>query len=472
MVPRGLLGLAEEDPMTLKELRERRAAIVAVMVQLRDKANDPDQAWSSDDERRWNEASEDLARIDRSIRCVEATEEAERRQTEMADRLRADDFSRAGDGARQDADSIDSGDGLRGRALRGRLTAQEECLALQGWMLAQRGRPIRQEHRSAIRALGFEPAAAEIEIPLMGGSYRHLRSRLQRELESRASTAATDGGEMIAESFSGQLELAMIAAGGVRARAQVLRTRTGAPLPWPTIDDTPNSGRLVAEEAAVTETDIVTGEVVLNAFKYSSDAVLVSAELLEDSEFNLATVVADILGERLARRSNNVLTLGTGTGQPRGIVVASTVGVTAASATAITALEVIDLVHSVNRRGRARAAFMMHDQVLRVLRRLVDSQNRPLWEPNIQAGVPETLYGYPIEINDDMVSTLAINGRSILFGDLSAYKVREVGSIRFRRLQERYADTDREGFLAFWRGDGDLVDPGAYRVRHLQQAAA
>jgi HK97 family phage major capsid protein len=60
--------------------------------------------------------------------------------------------------------------------------------------------------------------------------------------------------------------------------------------------------------------------------------------------------------------------------------------------------------------------------------------------------------------------------KSLLFGVLPRYKVRRVRDVRMYRLTERYRDTDQDGFVAFMRLDGKLLNAGTCPVKHLLQA--
>ena len=55
-----------------------------------------------------------------------------------------------------------------------------------------------------------------------------------------------------------------------------------------------------------------------------------------------------MLGERIGRRMGRAFTIGNGAAGPQGIVVGSTLGVTAASATAVSMDELNDLIASVD----------------------------------------------------------------------------------------------------------------------------
>ena len=122
----------------------------------------------------------------------------------------------------------------------------------------------------------------------------------------------------------------------------------------------------------------------------------------------------------MTRIANSKLTTGYGSSDVEGIVTNSVAGVTAASATAVTADEIIDLVHSVDPACCVRnAAFMMNDNTLASVRKPKDGDGNYLWQMgNYQAGVPQNLLGYNVVVNQDMGS-IATAKKTILFGDMS-----------------------------------------------------
>ncbi|KFL25065.1 capsid protein, partial [Devosia sp. 17-2-E-8] len=177
-----------------------------------------------------------------------------------------------------------------------------------------------------------------------------------------------------------------------------------------------------------------------------------------------------LLGERLGRKANTELTIGDGNGDPQGIVVGSTLGVTAAAVAAITYDEVIDLVHSVNPAYRAspKVGFQFHDLTLKALRKLKDGEGRYIWSAgDVQKGVPSTILGYNYRINQAMDS-LAAAKKIMIFGDFGKYFVRKVGGIHLFVARERFAPDI--GLLGMIRLDGRLGDTAA--VKHLITAAA
>ena len=145
-------------------------------------------------------------------------------------------------------------------------------------------------------------------------------------------------------------------------------------------------------------------------------------------------------------------------------------GVTAAAASAITFDEIVDLEHQVDIAYRIGARFMLADSTVQVLRKLKDSEGRYLWQQSHVAGVPGLLFNYPYVVNNDM-ATITNSAKTVLFGQLSKYKIRDVAGIRLRRLTELYAANDQEGFVLFVRSDGNLLNAGGGPVKYLQQAA-
>jgi len=312
---------------------------------------------------------------------------------------------------------------------------------------------------------GFRSGAKEFDVSL-----RSFYGVPRESLREKRDLSTASGNAPVGAAFQISLDEAMLAFGAVRRVATVIRTPKGDAMEWPTINDTGNSAAKLAEATTIsTSVDPTFGKVTLNAYKYSSGVVLVSAELIQDSAYNLEQVLGNLIGIRLGRGTNAALTTGDGNGDPNGIVVASTAGVTAASATAFTADELYDLVHSVDPayRGMPGCAFMMHDSVIKAIRKLKNGDGQYLWQPGLGVGSPDRLLGYPVEVNQQMAGTIEASAKIALFGDFSKYMVREVAGLRFRKLEERYADTDQVAYIAFLRMDGDLIDAGTHPVKHL-----
>jgi HK97 family phage major capsid protein len=344
-------------------------------------------------------------------------------------------------------------------------TVEQRAMAMQGWLLVGAEKQLSERHLEACRACDVNPQGKVFNV-----SFCKRAPKSQAEVRALSVVTGSAGQNTIPQGFVRQLEMAMLDYSGVRQVASVMRTDSGNPMPWPTVNDTGNEGRLLAENTQITETDPAFGQLTWAAYKYTSDSVLVPVELLEDSAFNLAEELGNMLGERLGRITNRHFTTGTGTGQPQGIVSGATAGVTAASATAFTFDEVLSLVHSIDPAYRQNAAFMMHDNVLLALRKLKTGTGEYLWQADVQQGTAGRLLGYPVYTNQHMASSIATGNKVMIFGQLNRYKIRDVANLRLVRMNERYADYDQVGFVAFSRHDGRLLDAGTHPVKYLAMA--
>jgi HK97 family phage major capsid protein len=254
-----------------------------------------------------------------------------------------------------------------------------------------------------------------------------------------------------------------------------MQTETGAVMPWPTVNDTGNKGRLLAENTIVTNTAMTFDVVNFGAFKFSSDSVLVSEELLQDSAFDLNAFIGSALGERLGRITNEFFTTGTGTGQPQGVVPFAASGHVSSAAAGTYVIGWEDLValeHSVDPayRASASARWMMNDKTLRDLKLIKDQEDRPIWLPGVAVREADTILGYQYTINQDMADQ-GENAKPLLFGDFSKFVVRDVRGVTLLRLVERYADFHQVGFLAFLRADSRGLNAGTGPIKFFQNAA-
>jgi HK97 family phage major capsid protein len=264
---------------------------------------------------------------------------------------------------------------------------------------------------------------------------------------------------------------------------RILETATGAVLPYPTSNDTTQSASLLAENTQAVEDPITMGQVTFGAFKYTSKVVRVSLELLQDSAFDFSAFLTDQFGIRFGRAYERDFTTGAGGGNaPTGILTALNVldlpeviaqGANANSGNAgdtgsnsIGTVDLTALEHSVDPTYRSRGKWMFHDTTLRQLKQLLDKFGRPIWLPGIAVNAPDTLYGYPYVINQQ-IPTIAPNAPTVLFGDLSKFIIRKVREMSVLRLVERYADYGQVGFIAFSRVDSNLVDAGTHPINQL-----
>ena len=335
------------------------------------------------------------------------------------------------------------------------------------------------EHEAAMNAAtrngGASDEASSLRAMLSGGlsaltqeQRNAMFARQNPDIQAAMSTTTgSEGGFTVATEFSRQLIEAMKATGSVRSVASSIRTSTGAQMLFPTTDATAEEGEIVGQNTAVTGLETTFGQASLDVYKYSSKSIALPFELLQDSMFDIEAYIQNLLRLRLGRIQDRHHVLGTGTGQPKGVVAASTAGKvgTTGQTTSVIYDDLVDLEHSVDPAYRAAARYMMNDATLKALRKIKDTQGRPIFVPGYETGnpggAPDRLLGREIVINQYM-PVMAANAKSILFGDFGKYLIRDVMDVTlFRMTDSAFTLKGQVGFVAFCRSGANMVDNGA-----------
>jgi HK97 family phage major capsid protein len=322
---------------------------------------------------------------------------------------------------------------------------------------------LRSEWNKALKDYAIKGEGA------MSAENRAILSGTVPEFRDMGVGVTTAGGFLVPQGFVYEVETALKYYGPMLSVGRILPTASGNPLPYPTVNDTTVVGELVAENTTVTNADLTVGQLTLNAFKFSTKMIPVSIELIQDSAFNLDSYLKDTMATRLGRILNTKFTVGAGTTEPKGIITAAIAGPTAVGsasndgsvatgANSIGSDDLVALEHSVDPLYRPGAKFMLHDSTLKSIKQLKDKQGRPLWLPGLGVNAPDTILGYPYAINNDM-ATIATTAKTVLFGAIDKYLIRQVKELAILRLNERFADKGQVAFIGFARYDATCSTP-------------
>ncbi|MEU9888667.1 phage major capsid protein [Sphaerisporangium sp. NPDC051011] len=393
----------------IKRLQERRANIWEQAKALLDAAEAEKRDLSAEEEASYQALNADLDKID----------------------ARAQEFRDAEQRAK-DADEAFAE--LLGKPATGQKGTEDRSAELRKWLTGESGK----------RAFEIHPDANTPQ------EFRLLKSGT--------------GGNTVPISFYHRLVEHMIEVSGVlMTNPTLLRTTSGEQIQVPKTtahvvpSGAPNAP--IAEGAQITAVDPTLGQVPLDAYKYPV-LLKVSNELLTDTAVDLEGYIARSAGRAIGNWFGTHLVTGSGSGQPNGVATAATVGVTAAAGTAgaITADGLIDLFYSVIApyRNSPSCGWLMRDTTVASVRKLKDTTNQYIWQPGL-AGTPDTILGKTLYTDPNVAAPAAL-ARSVLFGDFSAYFVRQVAGIRFERSDDFLFDTDMVAYRAIVRADGDLVD--------------
>ena len=294
----------------------------------------------------------------------------------------------------------------------------------------------------------------------------HLRGkRLVHNVLSEGVQA--DGGYLVPVEFERQIVAGLDEANVVRGLAKVITTSAERKIP---VAAAHSEAKWTAENGAYTESSPTFDQKTIDAFKLT-DLVKVSIELLQDSMFDLESYIAAEFARAFGIAEEQAFCVGTGTGQPTGIFTekGGQVGVTAASAAAVTADELISLVYSLKSPYRRNAKFLMNDATIGAIRKLKDGNGVYLWQPSLQAGEPDKLLGYEL-YTSPYVPQMAAGAFSAAFGDFRNYWIADRSGRTVQRLNELYSTNGQVGFVATERVDGKVILPEGIRLLKMKDA--
>ena len=289
-----------------------------------------------------------------------------------------------------------------------------------------------------------------------------IRSMAKGELRSHSfekrDVVKTATGAPVPTSFYDQVIMLARTVGPMLQTSTVLNTASGENLQIPSLAQY-STAALIGEGTAIDESDpIFNSFITLGAYKYAF-LVQMSTELIEDSGVDILSFLADQVGNELGFRVNAALTTGTGSAQPKGIVAASGSGITGGTGVTgqFTADNLISLVYSVETAGRrlAGSGFQMNSSSIAKMRSLKDTAGNYVFSPALNADAQDLLLGYPVFENPAMAST-GTAAKSVIFGHLPSYYVRQVGGIRLDRSDDFAFNTGLVTFRATMRVDGNL----------------
>lgn len=280
----------------------------------------------------------------------------------------------------------------------------------------------------------------------------------------------SEGGYLVPDEYEKTLVEALEEENIFRKLAHVISTSSGdRKIP---VVASKGSASWVDEEGTIPDSDDAFNQVSIGAYKLGT-LIKVSNELLNDSVFNLESYISKEFARRIGSKEEDAFFNGNGTGKPVGIFNATggaEVGVTAASATAITADEIIDLFYSLKAPYRKNAVWILNDATIKTIRKLKDNNGNYLWQPSLTAGTPDTILGRPV-YTSSYVPTIAAGAKTIAFGDFSYYWIADRAGRNFKKLTELYAANDQTGFVATQRVDGKLILPEAIKVLKMKATA-
>ena len=298
--------------------------------------------------------------------------------------------------------------------------------------------------------------------------WNQMRGRSSYEVRNALQVGElSEGGYTVPDEFDRQLLEGLEDENIMRGLVHIIRTGSGEhKIP---IVASHGTGSWVEEEQQIPESDDSFNQVTLTAHKFAT-MIRISRELLNDSAFDLASYISHEFVRRAGAAEEQAILTGDGSHKPIGLLhdtLGAEVGITTASATAITADELIDMQHSLKSGYRRKACWIMNDATISAIRKLKDGQGQYIWQPGIKEGAPDMLFNQRVLMSNYM-PLIATGNKVILYGDFSYYWLAEREGRTLERLNELFAVTDQVGFKMTERLDGRLILPEAVKCLKMK----
>lgn len=270
-----------------------------------------------------------------------------------------------------------------------------------------------------------------------------------------------DGGFLVPTEFRAEIVAKLLKAAVIRPRTTVIpmgRDKMEVPA-----DANNVAAAWTAENAALTESNPTLAQIILNTNKLTGLSKM-SRELFADSAINVVDYVTGLFARKFAAEEDKAFMTGSGSGQPKGIR-QYTVTSLAQLAAALTGDDIIKLFYTLPSQYRANAVWILHNDVIKLVRLLKDSNNRYLWTDGMN-DAPATLLGRPVLEQNDIPVNLGVgtNESEIWFGDLSYYLIGDRQTIEVESTTEGAGafENHQVAVKVFERLDGQLGQTEAF----------
>jgi HK97 family phage major capsid protein len=294
----------------------------------------------------------------------------------------------------------------------------------------------------------------DVQKKAIGTYLRQGKSALTaEERKSLGSANDADGGVFVHGELQNRLIEQLDDILQLRNMATVVPTNKGS-IPFPTFEFTGTISN-------VGEGDTLSELAITNAFGKQQfvphkKAILfkIPEELLEDSDFDIEGHLVDHFASRFAEELEDDIINGTGVDEGLGLLNANlTAQDLTSSATNINTVSILEAPTKLKLQYRRAGAYIMSRDQVEEVNKLLDGESRPLFRTNLMAGQPLMLNGYPLVEVERMTAPAADGDCAFVFGDMKHYWIVERRGVTVKRLDERYADEGKIGFIMSMRVD-------------------
>lgn len=281
------------------------------------------------------------------------------------------------------------------------------------------------------------------------------RGNSQNSEERALGVSTSSGGELIPETIAAKIIETVKEICPIYNRVTVYNV--GGDLVFPVYDE--SSDRIqVASVDDMTELTEHSGKfttVTLTNFIYGA-LTKISKSLMNRTDFDLLSYTVRKMAEAFAEFFEKQLLLGE-SGKMAGVCGSKNI-VTAASATAITADELINLQDAIPDRFQANACWIMNKATRNAIRRLKDTEGNYILNRDLTTAFGYNLLGKPVFVSDNMAE-IGASAVTIAYGDMSGLYLKFAQQMEITVLMEKFATQHAVGVIGYAEMDSKIVEP-------------
>ncbi len=259
----------------------------------------------------------------------------------------------------------------------------------------------------------------------------------------------------------------------VRGLATVIPVTTSDSLGVPTLEEDVGDPDWTTEVQEVNvDTGMTFGKRALTPHQLTK-LVKVSMKLLRTSAIPVEGLVRERLAFKFAAAQENHFLNGNGTGQPLGVFVADTNGISTArdvstgnTTSAIAADNLFEVKYALKEQYRGGAQWIFHRDAVKMIAKLKDGEGQYLWRPGLAVGQPDTLLNLPINESEYAPNTFTTGKYVGILGNFRYYWIAEMFGMEIQRLNELFAQTNQIGFIGrMWCDGAPVLESAFARVK-------
>lgn len=310
------------------------------------------------------------------------------------------------------------------------------------------------------KTLEIEQRAAQIKDPKKNKGdakdveVRAFENYIRGVVEQRAALTMSDNGAVIPSSIANKIIEKVIDLCPIYQLAT--RYNVGGTLSIPYYDEETQSIEM-AYSTEFTDLESTSGKfasIELKGFLAGS-LTKISKSLVKNSKFDIVNFVINAMSKTIAKWIEKELLNGT-EDKITGLSSAKQ-KITAASATAITSDELIDLQEEVPDAYQGSAIWIMNKKTRTAIRKLKDNDGNYLLNRDVSAKWGYTLLGKDVYTSANM-PTMAAGKTAIYYGDMSGLAVKVSEDANIEVLREKFATQHAIGVVAWLEMDAKIED--------------